>query len=406
MPSLMHRRRVLQQLVTYIGLDVHKETIAVAVVEAGKRSEVREYGKIANTPAAVKALAAKLARNGRELRFCYEAGPCGYAIQRQLTASKHDCIVVAPSLIPRRPGERIKTDRRDAINLAKLHRAGELTSVWVPDQAHEAIRDLVRARQAAVRTLRQARQRLSGFLLRQGHHYKRPAWTLMHRRWLAGLRFEHAVHHIVLEDCIAAVEAAMARRDRLDAHIEAALPDWSLATMVHALRRCAAWRWWLRQHWLPNSVTSHASPIHASSWRISVWCHPSTPAAARDAKAALQRLATVRRGECSSRPLGAIDSRHGSAASSCCGRKVWPNLSAIPRGRRRNGCAGGIASSHEWANHRPSLPPRSPASWQASSGQSPNRRRLAMPDTRMLAEQSQGGPIVQTHIQSWTRLEA
>ena len=116
--------------------------------------------------------------------------------------------MVAPSLIPRRPGERIKTDRRDAINLAKLHRAGELTPVWVPDEAHEAIRDLVRARLAAVRTLRQARQQLSGFLLRHGRHYNRPAWTLMHRRWLAGLRFEHAVHHIVLEDCIAAVEAA------------------------------------------------------------------------------------------------------------------------------------------------------------------------------------------------------
>jgi transposase len=232
----MHRRRVLRQLITYIGLDVHKETIAVALADAGKRSEVREYGKIANTPAAVSALAAKLARNGHELRFCYEAGPCGYGIQRQLTALEHDCIVVAPSLIPRRPGERIKTDRRDATNLAKLHRAGELTSVWVPDPAHEAIRDLVRARQAAVRTLRQARQQLSGFLLRHGYHYHRPAWTLMHRRWLAGLRFEHAVHHIVLEDCIAAVEAATARRDRLEAHIEAALPEWSLATVVHALQ--------------------------------------------------------------------------------------------------------------------------------------------------------------------------
>ena len=90
----------MKQLITYIGLDVHKETIAVALAEAGKRNEVREYGKIANTPAAVKALVAKLARNGHELRFCYEAGPCGYGIQRQLTASKHDCIVVAPSLIP------------------------------------------------------------------------------------------------------------------------------------------------------------------------------------------------------------------------------------------------------------------------------------------------------------------
>jgi len=226
----------LKHLITYIGLDVHKETIAVALAEAGLRGDVREYGKIANTPAAVKALVAKLARNGHELRFCYEAGPCGYGIQRQLTALKHDCMVVAPSLIPRRPGERIKTDRRDAINVAKLHRAGELTPVWVPDEAHEAIRDLVRARLAAVRTLRQARQQLSGFLLRHGHHYNRPAWTLMHRRWLAGLRFEHAVHHIVLEDCIAAVEAATARRDRLEAHIAAALPDWSLAPVVHALQ--------------------------------------------------------------------------------------------------------------------------------------------------------------------------
>ena len=144
--------------------------------------------------------------------------------------------MVAPSLIPRRPGERVKTDRRDAANLAKLHRAGELTPVWVPDRAHEAIRDLVRARQAAVRALRQARQQLSGFLLRHGQHYGRPAWTQMHRRWLAGLRFEQPAHHLVLEDCIATIEAATARRDRLEASIEAALPDWSLAPVVRALQ--------------------------------------------------------------------------------------------------------------------------------------------------------------------------
>src|SRR5271155_1037613 len=217
-PSLMHRRRVLGKTITYVGLDVHKNTIAVALAETGVRSDVREYGKIANTLTAVKALAAKLSRVGSELRFCYEAGPCGYGIQRQLTLAGHDSVVVAPSLIPRKPGDRIKTDRRDAINLAKLHRAGELTAVWVPDQAHEAIRDLVRARLAAVRSLRQARQQLSGFLLRHGRHYNRPAWTLMHRRW------------------IAAVEAATARRDRLEAHIEAALPDWSLAPVVRALQ--------------------------------------------------------------------------------------------------------------------------------------------------------------------------
>src|SRR5246500_4601063 len=230
------RRRVIAKPITYVGLDVHKDTIAVALAEAGLRVEVREHGKIPNTPAALKALSVKLAAARKELRFCYEAGPCGYGIQRQLTEAGHECAVVAPSLIPRKPGERIKTNRRDAINLAKQHRAGELTPVWVPDQAHEAIRDLVRARQAAVRTLRQARQQLSGFLLRHGRHYHRPAWTLLHRRWLASLKFDQAVHHIVLEDCIAATEAATARRDRLEAHIEAALPEWSLAPVVEALQ--------------------------------------------------------------------------------------------------------------------------------------------------------------------------
>ena len=130
----------MDKAITYVGLDVHKETIAVALAEAGVRGDVREYGKVANTPGAVKALATKLSRVGNALRFCYEAGPCGYGIQRQLTLAGHDCVVVAPSLIPRKPGDRIKTDRRDAINLAKLHRAGELTADRVPDPAHEAIR--------------------------------------------------------------------------------------------------------------------------------------------------------------------------------------------------------------------------------------------------------------------------
>jgi transposase len=226
----------MEQHITYIGLDVHKDTIAIAVAVAGKREEVREYGKIANTSDALKTLTAKLSRAATKLRFCYEAGPCGYGIQRQLTAAGHGCVVVAPSLIPRKPGDRVKTDRRDAVNLARLHRAGELTPVWIPDETHEAIRDLVRARLAAVRTLRQARQQLSGFLLRHGHHYHRQTGTLAHRRWLAGLRFEQAMHHIVLEDCIAAVEAATARRDRLEAHIEAVLPEWSLAPVVRALQ--------------------------------------------------------------------------------------------------------------------------------------------------------------------------
>jgi transposase len=149
----------------------------------------------------------------------------------------HQCVVVAPSLVPRKPGERIKTDRRDATKLATLHRAGELTPVWVPDEAHEAIRDLVRARLAAVRSLRQARQQLSGFLLRNGRHYHgRTPWSLAHRRWMADLKFAQPVHYVVLEDCIATVDAAKERRDRLEAQIIAVLPEWSLAPVVEALQ--------------------------------------------------------------------------------------------------------------------------------------------------------------------------
>jgi transposase len=220
--------------ITYVGLDVHKESIVVAVASGGLRGEVREYGRIANTAAALDRLLRKL--GGMALRFCYEAGPCGYGIQRRLSAQGHECVVVAPSLIPKRAGDRVKTDRRDAASLAKLHRAGELTAVWVPDARHEAMRDLVRARLDAVHSLRRARQQLSGFLLRQGCHYGRPAWTKLHRRWLAGLKFDQAVHHVVLEDYIAAVEVAQIRRDRLTAQIETMLPDWTLAPVVTALQ--------------------------------------------------------------------------------------------------------------------------------------------------------------------------
>src|SRR6201993_1816374 len=245
-PGLMHRRRVMGDRITYVGLDVHKDGVVVAVAEGGIRGEVREYGRIANTPAALDRLVRKLGGEGVRLRFCYEAGPCGYGIQRHLSARGHECVVVAPSLIPKRAGDRVKTDRRDAAGLAKLHRAGELTAVWVPDARHEAMRDLVRARLDAVHSLRRARQQLSGFLLRQGCHYGRPAWTRLHRPhgsspWakgarLAGLKFAQAVHHIVLEDYIATVELAEARRDRLTAQIEAMLPDWTLAPVVAALQ--------------------------------------------------------------------------------------------------------------------------------------------------------------------------
>ena len=220
-----------------VGLDTHKAKITVALAEPGRSGEVRLHGEIANRPEAVRRLIERLADKHGRLRVCYEAGPCGYGLQRQVTALGHDCTVVAPSLVPRRPGERVKTSRRDAVTLARLHRAGELTAVWVPDPTHEAMRDLIRARTAAMEAVRRARQQLQGFLLRHGRTFAgRKTWSPAHRRWLAGLRFEHPAQQVVLQEQIDAIEEAERRRDRLGRQIRELVPDWSLAPVVSALQ--------------------------------------------------------------------------------------------------------------------------------------------------------------------------
>jgi transposase len=223
--------------ITFVGLDVHKATVCAAVAESGRDGEVRQIGVFENRPDVLKKMVTRLGKNGRRLSFCYEAGPCGYGLQRLLTGAGHECVVIAPSLIPIKAGDRVKTDRRDAILLAKLHRAGELTAIWVPDQAHEAMRDLVRARATAVRVLSKARQHLQGFLLRHERIYHGPrAWTLAYRRWLTTVRFEHPAQQIVLQDYIHAVQDAETRRDRLTGQIEELLPSWSMAPVVAALQ--------------------------------------------------------------------------------------------------------------------------------------------------------------------------
>jgi transposase len=210
--------------VRFVGLDVHAETIAVAVAEMN--GEVRSLGIIPNRPESVRRLIGKLGRPA-SLRVCYEAGPTGYVLYWQLSELGVACQVVAPTLVPVKAGDRVKTDRRDAAKLAKCYRAGDLTSVWVPDRAHEALRDLVRARLAAKRDQLRARHRLSKFLLRHG---RRPpqevgAWTLKHLEWVrAKVRFEEPAQNATLLDYLHEVEHMAVRITRLEQAIDATLP--------------------------------------------------------------------------------------------------------------------------------------------------------------------------------------
>jgi len=226
------------QKIVYVGLDVHKSSISVTTAEEGRDGTVRFIGTIPNTTADVTKLAKRLAKEGHRLAFCYEAGACGYGIYRLLVELGHECMVAAPSLIARKPGERIKTDRRDSEKLALQHRFGDLTAVWVPDPVHEAIRDLVRARMDAVMQLMRARQQCLAFLLRHGRNYGsgKKNWTLRHRRWLATQTFVQTTHQIVFQDYVEAVWASQDRRDQLEVQIKTMLPDWSMAPLVEALR--------------------------------------------------------------------------------------------------------------------------------------------------------------------------
>jgi transposase len=220
----------------FVAFDTSKLRNAVAIAEGGRAGEVRFLGEIDNTPAATTKLVKKLAGKYDRLMFCYEAGPTGYGLYRQITAMGHTCMVVAPSLIPKRPGDRVKTNRRDALSLAGQLRAGELTAVWVPDPRHEAMRDLTRARGAAVADLRSKRQQVSGFLLRLGRHYAgQKTWTRGHMTWLASQKLEHAEQRIAFEEMLLAIRQAQERVARLEEAIRTAVPDWSLAKVVEGL---------------------------------------------------------------------------------------------------------------------------------------------------------------------------
>ena len=219
----------------FVAFDTAKKKHAVAIADVGREGEIRYLGEIDSSPLTIERMIRKLAGRYEKLHFCYEAGPTGYGLYRQVRALGHNCSVVAPSLIPKKSGERVKTNRRDAVSLARLFRAGELTSVWVPDTVHEAVRDLVRARETASQDLRRKRQQLLSFLLRHGRIFSgRQHWSRAHLRWLAQQKFDHPAQQIVFQDAVDAIDDAAARLRRLDAQVAAIVPSWSMAPVVEA----------------------------------------------------------------------------------------------------------------------------------------------------------------------------
>ncbi len=208
----------MKQGTTFVGIDAHKKDLFVAMLVGSGTAPVT--WQLTNEPTAVRRLVRKLEREAPgPVQVFYEAGPCGYALQRQMTTGRVTCEVIAPSLMPRKPGERVKTNRRDARKLVELGRAGLLTVVQPPTPADEAVRDLARARDDAREDLQRCRHRLGKLLLRRGLHYAGRNWTRTHRRWMDGLTWTHAAERAVVEDYLLAIDHTEARLVELDARL-------------------------------------------------------------------------------------------------------------------------------------------------------------------------------------------
>ncbi len=233
-----------QPTTLFVGLDVHKESISVAYAADGRPEPAQFLGPIGTRQCDVDKMIRRLRSKAASLVFAYEAGPCGYVLYRYLTAKGFDCRVVAPSLMPKRPGDRIKNDRRDAVELARLLRSGDLTPVYVPTVEDEAIRDLCRARDATRITLRSAKLRLKSFLLRLGLHYTgRANWTAAHRRYLAKVVCPTPTQQIVFQEFILAVDEQVERLNRIEQELLDLAPSWRLYPVVEALQAMRGVQW-------------------------------------------------------------------------------------------------------------------------------------------------------------------
>jgi transposase len=228
----------MKAITLYIGLDVHKDSITIAIAEPGLKGEIRIFGTITNDLHALEKALIRIrkAHPGADLEVAYEAGPCGFGIARRLKQLRVPCLVAAPSLIPKQPGSPFKTDKRDARSIARLLRAGELTAVYVPEPTDEAIRDLCRARTDAVDDQRRCRHRLKGFLLRHGFRYRGKAnWSQPHMRYLRELVLPHPAMKTILEEYLQGIDAAHARVQRIEASMLNLLETWRLKPAVEAL---------------------------------------------------------------------------------------------------------------------------------------------------------------------------
>jgi transposase len=221
--------------VVYVGLDVHKDSIVIAVAREG-RAAAEKWKTIPYDGVRLRKALKMLVQDGAVLKVCYEAGPTGFGLCRRLREAGIDCMVVAPSLVPGKPGDRVKTDRRDARKLAHFLRSGDLTEVYVPDEAVEAIRDLERARDDAKCAERVARHQLGKFLLRHDRHWGHTNWTLKHRDWIRTQKFAYPAQQRVLEDYLKAVEDLAERVQRLTAQMEELVQETTLAPLVKALQ--------------------------------------------------------------------------------------------------------------------------------------------------------------------------
>ena len=221
----------------YVGLDVHKESIAVAYAPEERGAEVVFLGTIATRQCDINTLVRKLHSKAQHLLFVYEAGPCGYWLYCYLTKKHLVCWVVAPSRTPKKPGDRVKTDRRDAVQLARLMRSGDLTPVYVPEVEDEAIRDLARAREDAIRDLKAAKNRLKAFLLRQDIRYEgRANWGPAHLRWLSEVVCPTPAQQIVFQEYVRAVSEHHERLQRLEAELQDQVQAWRLYPVIQALQ--------------------------------------------------------------------------------------------------------------------------------------------------------------------------